>query len=512
MNTAEKLMRALGVATPLIAVETPDPFATVRMNDLTRGDRFPVLQWDCVNGFTPLETSPLSIATMKELSPHLTDDGDPIRDPVYALLAAEAMPETGRIIIHGAGLLASGSHNIQMIQALRNKRDLFKATGRSIVMLGARFELCQDLATDVLVLHESLPDVVDLEHIIDGLLQSASKHFDGWPAPTNLQRADIVQALKGLSAFTAEQNLAMSVGKNGIDRELLWELKASAIGSAPGISIVTPPAGEFEAIGGCYSSKDHYSQYMIGPKRPACILWLDEGEKMFSGQADNTGVNQDLLGQMLTEMSDKHWDGTIYLGPPGTAKSRFAQTLGSQFDLPVIRFDLSAMKQGEVGASGANLRKALAVVDAISGGKVYAVMTCNSVRDIPIALQRRFKKGIRFFDLPDESERQVIWAMYLDRYKLQAGLYDPDASDGWSGAEIENCCELAYAMGCSVEEAARSIIPVSVRNAAEIADLRAEARGRYLSATHEGSYQPLEIKPVGAGVSTTERRFHTDID
>src|SRR2546422_6001578 len=46
-----------------------------------------------------------------------------------------------------------------------------------------------------------------------------------------------VDALIGLAAFPAEQVLAMSLSKNGLDLDWLWERKCQAVEQTPGLTI-----------------------------------------------------------------------------------------------------------------------------------------------------------------------------------------------------------------------------------------------------------------------------------
>ncbi len=55
------------------------------------------------------------------------------------------------------------------------------------------------------------------------------------PEPDIMDRA--VDALIGLAAFPAEQALAMSLSKKGLDLDRLWERKRQAVEQAPGLTI-----------------------------------------------------------------------------------------------------------------------------------------------------------------------------------------------------------------------------------------------------------------------------------
>jgi hypothetical protein len=145
------------------------------------------------------------------------------------------------------------------------------------------------------------------------------------------------------------------------------------------------------------------------------------------------------------------------------------------------------MQSSLVGSSGANLRAAQKTVDAISGGRVLAIATCNGIDALPPELQGRFQLGTFFFDAPTAEERAIIWDIYRKKY----GIEDTDAtpeSNGWVGREIRECCKKAYRLKMTLSEAARYVVPVTRSNADKVAALRQSCSGKYLSASHPGVY------------------------
>ena len=62
----------------------------------------------------------------------------------------------------------------------------------------------------------------------------------------------------------------------------------------------------------------------------------------------------------------------------GTAKSMVAKAAGNSAGVLTIKLDLGALKGGIVGESEANIRQALKVIQAVSGGKPFFVATSNS--------------------------------------------------------------------------------------------------------------------------------------
>jgi hypothetical protein len=71
----------------------------------------------------------------------------------------------------------------------------------------------------------------------------------------------------------------------------------------------------------------------------------------------------------------------------------------------------------------------------------------------------------------------------------------PD-DDGWTGAEIKECCRKAYRLKLSLRESAEYIVPVSRSAAEQIRALRQQASGKFISASYAGVYQFQESAPA----------------
>ncbi len=481
------LKAARRVSTPLLAIRSADPaLAIARVQDAV-GKSAPMIHWDIVRGLAPMNEN-----GTKELG-KLIGERDPTGiGPVEALVLASQLSEDSVLLYANAQRFWVDP---QVTQAIWNLRDAFKSSGRTLVLLTTPGAVLPDeLTQDVLVLDEPLPGIDDLARIFQETVAAAD-------VPHTVEVAEkAMDAMLGLAAFPAEQVLAMSVSKGALDLEQLWDRKRQVIEQTPGLSVWR--GGEtFDDIGGCENIKRFLRAVINGAEAPRGIVFLDEIEKAFAGTGtDLSGVKTELTGAILSWMQDRSADGCLLIGPPGAAKSLVAKATGNTAGIPTIAFDLGAMQNALVGSSGERLRSALKVVDAVTKGRSLWIATCNSIGTLPPELRRRFTLGTFFFDLPSPEERASIWTIYLAKYGMTGELPD---DDGWTGAEIKECCRKAYRLRLSLKESAEYIVPVSRSAADQIKALRQQASGKYISASSPGVYQFQE----SAAVARTGRAF-----
>lgn len=479
------------VSAPIVAITTADQWAAVQLiiRDL---QNVPLLTWDLARGLTALNTLGRTAFSELGVDPVMT------MNPGEALgLALRFPPETVLFCYNFHRVIG----NEVVSQAVWNTREKFKTDGRTLVLLGPDMPFPAELKDDVLVIDDVLPTEGQLRDIIDEQLQAASLE----EKRINVQRA--VDAVAGLAAFPAEQAVAMSFTKNGIDIPSLWERKRQAIEQTPGLSVYRGNES-FDDIGGLENAKQFGRAILAGQAAPRAVVFIDEIEKAMAGSAgDTSGVSQDMLGVMLSWMQDKQVPGMLLVGPPGAAKSAYAKAFGNTAGVPTIAFDLGAMKGSLVGESGRNLRGALKVVDAVAQGRAIVLATCNSLSTLPPELRRRFTFGTFFFDLPTALEREMIWKIYIKKYTLEkAQQRAPVKDDGWTGAEIRQCCDLAWRLNQPLSEAAMFIVPVAKAAAETITQLREQASGRFISASYPGTYQK-DDRSFTATDATVRRRI-----
>jgi len=474
------------VSVPIVAITTPDPAATIRAIGEELGDKVPVLQWDVVSGILPVNAAG---KTVREKVVGELDET--IANPVALAAKVRELPPKSAMFMHLAGRLIGDP---MTIQAVWNLRDVLKQDGRTLVLLAIDGRWPAELAGDIVPLDEPLPDAHAIEQIINRQYTNAmqTEGGDKLKALTAGDMQATVEAVQGLSAFQIEQTTAMSLRATGYDRAALWERKRKQIEQTPGLKVFRDRA-TFADIGGVSVVKDFLKRVMHGQARPNAVVFVDEIEKFLAGSSgggDNTGVSQDQLGQLLSYMQDQNAVGMIFVGPPGAAKSAVAKAAGNEAGIPTIQLDLGAMKGGIVGTSEQNLRSALKVITSVSNGRSLWIATCNSISDLPPELRRRFTLGTFFFDLPDEDERHAIWKIWQQKYEIHKnGQFSGLDSEGWTGAEIRQCCDIAWRLGCTLKDAAAYVVPVSVSAKDQLDKLRRAADGRFLSASRPGVYR-----------------------
>lgn len=463
--------------TPLVAIRTADPASAAARVTECVGAKAPVLTWDIMAGVSGRnDAGRAAVAAL-------------FGDNASSLGPAELLSALQKISIQKAFadsvVLISNAHRmweqVDVLQGIWNLRDTFKVGGQMLVMVTTPgTTLPVELQSDVMVIDEPLPAIEDLQKLVSETFEQADL-----PAPEEMVASKAVDALVGLAAFPAEQVLAMSLSKNGLDIDQLWERKRQAVEQVPGLTIWR--GGErFDDIGGCDNIKRFLTAVLHGEEAPRVIVFVDEIEKVFAGTGtDMSGVKTEMTGTMLSWMQDRGADGLITVGPPGAAKSMIAKAAGSTAGIPTVAFDLSAMQSSLVGGSGERLRAALQVVDAISQGKSLWIATCNSITSLPPELRRRFTLGTFFFDLPSAEEREAIWKIYLAKWGLDG---ERPQDEGWTGAEIRECCRKAWRLKLSLQESAEYIVPVSRSAADQIEALRRQASGRFLNAARPGVF------------------------
>jgi SpoVK/Ycf46/Vps4 family AAA+-type ATPase len=275
-------------------------------------------------------------------------------------------------------------------------------------------------------------------------------------------RERLLQAALGLTLGEAENVFAKIIVKSGrLSGDDISEVFAEKqqIIRKSGLLEYYAASEDFNSIGGLAMLKE----------------WLNKRAAAFTAEARAFGLPAP--------------KGILMLGVQGCGKSLCAKAVSTQWQLPLLRFDMGRMFGSLVGSSEENVRRAIAVADsvapailwvdeidkafagsqgsgAVDGGTaarvfgtfltwlsektapVFVVATANDVSQLPPELLRKGRLDEIFFvDLPERDERAEIFGIHLAKRGRDAGAFDlaslADAAKNFSGAEIEEAINSA---------------------------------------------------------------------
>lgn len=239
------------VGTPLVALQTADPASAIGQVTASlnaKSGQTPLIAWDFIGGLQGRNEAGKS-AVAKVLG-----ENSSALSPGDVLAVAQRLPADAIVFFLNPQRIWE---QVDIVQGIWNLRDVFKASGQMLVLItppGATLPI--EVQNDVMVIAEPLPSTEDLAQLVSDTFDSANL-----PVPDEKTVSKAVDALVGLAAFPAEQALAMSLSKNGLDFDRLWERKRQAVEQTPGLTIWR--GGEtFDQIGGGGSIKIDTTNYI----------------------------------------------------------------------------------------------------------------------------------------------------------------------------------------------------------------------------------------------------------
>ncbi len=333
----------------------------------------------------------------------------------------------------------------EIIQALAKQISTGKQNRTFIVVLSPIVQIPIELEKLFCVVEHALPDRVQLEQIAR---QTATE-----PGELNEEQLPrILDAAAGMTRYEAEGAFSLCLVRQRpldaaadwlprLDPDVVFNMKAQAVAKS-GLAKVYRGTESIDGLGGLTQVKHH-------------------------------------LGLCASVTGEDQPKGLVLVGQPGVGKSHIAKAAGKILGRPVIMASLSQLKGPHVGDTGANTRRLLAIVRAVGkcvvvldegnqqlgGGAerhetteemigelltylndqqdAFFLLTANEIASLPDAFTRpgRFD-GVYFVDLPGAQQREAIWSICLRKYKIEASQTRPSC-DGWTGAEIDQCCKNA---------------------------------------------------------------------
>ena len=267
----------------------------------------------------------------------------------------------------------------------------------------------------------------------------------------------VAVALKGLTEFEINNILALAYSTNGDltkkDLQFVYEQKQQMVMKS-GILEMIPVKESVNDIGGLENLK----------------AWLKRKGMVFNdiNKAKSFGVDMP--------------KGILIAGVPGCGKSLTAKATASIFEVPLLRLDMGRLMGKYVGESESNMRKAIALADAISpcilwidelekafagisgnGGNevttrlfgtfltwmqekttpTFVLATANNITQLPPELLRKGRfDEIFYVGLPNPEERKKIFEVHIAKRRKTdlAGINIQQLvskTEGFSGADIE---------------------------------------------------------------------------
>jgi len=338
----------------------------------------------------------------------------------------------------------------------RRLRDLvhaLKTSYKTLIILSPVLKLPSELEKEVTVIDYPLPDLEELDKLLEGIIRSVKQKSQIAVDLTPEEREQVLHAAQGLTASEAENVFAKSlVEKRCFDVDTITSEKEQIIRKS-GMLEYYRTSEAFADVGGMDNLKH----------------WLETRSLAFSEKARDFGLPQP--------------KGILLLGIQGCGKSLLCKAVASLWKLPLLRLDVGKIFSGIVGSSEENVRKAITIAESVAPcilwidelekgfagtqsspfsdagttsrvfatfvtwlqektAPVFVVATANDISQLPPELMRKGRfDEIFFVDLPSESERKDIFAIHLARRKRDPGKYDLDLlaskTAGFSGAEIE---------------------------------------------------------------------------
>jgi hypothetical protein len=414
-----------------------------------RQNRWSLACWDIDRG--------LGLAGQPADAAALTGAADPLA--AIRALGALATPDGTALLVLRNFHRFLGS--AEVVQALDTRLAAGKQARTFVVVLAPVVQVPVELEKLFVVLEHDLPDPAQLEAIARAIATEPGELPEGDAA-----MARVVEAATGLTRHEAENAFSLSLVRTGrLVPQVLWDLKMQAL------------------------------------KKGNLLEMYRDGER-FADLGGLGNLKAFCLRAMQSRSRTARPRGVLILGVPGTGKSTFAKSLGTELDLPTIVLDLGRLKGSLVGETEQRTREALrllratrrnvAFIDEVekslagvqqgavtdSGvamgqfgallahmadhpGDSFFVMTANDLSKLPPEFLRSGRVNAVFFvDLPGRAQKDAIWEIYLEKFALEAGQRRPSDVD-WTGDEIRTCCETASLLEVPLAEAAQYIVPVA---------------------------------------------------
>lgn len=410
-----------------------------------------VFEWSYSTGVVPAGTS---IQSQKHRSAAT-------KDPLAALDQVIEQVEPALFIFKDFHPFLT-KNNFAVVRKLKEIALHLKNSFKTILLVSPVMEIPTELEKEITVLNYPLPSRQDLSELLDKIIADVKQFKQVVIELDAPGRERLLQAALGLTLGEAENVFAKIIVKDqrlsGDDVNEVFAEKQQIIRKSGLLEYYATSEG-FANVGGLAVLKD----------------WLGKRAMAFSDEARSFGLPAP--------------KGILMLGVQGCGKSLCAKAVSTQWQLPLLRFDMGRMFGSLVGSSEENVRRAIAVAESVApailwvdeidkafagsqgsgatdGGTtarvfgtfltwlseksapVFVVATANDISQLPPELLRKGRLDEIFFvDLPSREERMEVFRIHLQKRGRDASKFGleslADASHQFSGAEIEEAINSA---------------------------------------------------------------------
>lgn len=438
-NLQEKLRLYINAGFPIIYITSFEEDKCDRIISQALSDEMSIIEWNEATGFW--------------------DKKDAVRDTQLGLIDTLEMVVTQEESLDKKVLVLKNIHqylNNQQVVALLKEFAKKKNEGLEccVVIVGPVCVVPKELENIVILLEPDILSQDEIEKIIVEFLTE----IEADPWPTDKLIKELANAFKGLSEYEIKNILSLALADDGEisrnDLNLVFEQKRQMIKKSGILEMIQVDEG-IDNVGGLEVLKS----------------WLERKAKVFKNMEKAQAFGVDFP------------KGVLIAGMPGCGKSLSAKAAAKLFEVPLLRMDLGRIMGKYVGESEANMRKAIALAEAISpcvlwidelekafagvgaesgGGEVttrlfgtfltwlqekksmaFVVATANNIKKLPPELMRKGRFDETFYvALPNVEERKKIFEIHLKKRKQNIENIDLDKlakkTSEYSGADIES--------------------------------------------------------------------------
>jgi hypothetical protein len=473
-----------------------------------------VFEWSYSTGIVPAGTS---IQSQKNRSAST-------KDPLMALDQVIEHVEPAIFIFKDFHPFLS-KNNFAIVRKLKEIGLHLKNSFKSILLVSPLLEIPTELEKEITVLNYPLPSREDLSELLDKIIADVSQFKQVKIDLDDTGRERLLQAALGLTLGEAENVFAKIIVKSerlcGDDVNDVFAEKQQIIRKS-GLLEYYATDESFSNVGGMAVLKD----------------WLNKRAAAFTKEARAFGLPAP--------------KGILMLGVQGCGKSLCAKAVSTQWQLPLLRFDMGRMFGSLVGSSEENVRRAIAVAESVApailwvdeidkafagsqgsgstdGGTtarvfgtfltwlsektapVFVVATANDISQLPPELLRKGRLDEIFFvDLPSKEERKEIFRIHITKRGRDPEKFDlaalAESAKDCSGAEIEEAINSAlYDCFYAKEEITTESVLATLSQTVPLAKTMDEQINR-LRAWVEGRARNASV-PRDAQKASTVRRM-----